>query len=180
MHSRCASVHSCSRRHGKAHAMGSGRGRSLMCEWDRTNSGQRWVNLSNEGVFMGRCRVSLPETSRLSLSDGDYLDVVKDLNAGEYADLLVNLVARKPFTKVMAYVVGWSLVGLENQPLTYNVTMPEDERIATIRSLDKATIHEIIAAIDKHEASVGKELEAKKKTRGGAPASGAVSPSAAS
>jgi hypothetical protein len=49
-------------------------------------------------------------------------------------------------------------------PIPYDLEMPEDERRATIRALDKATIREIGAAIDKHEAAEDAALEAKKKT----------------
>lgn len=122
---------------------------------------------------MGRCRVVAPELVRLPLSDGDYLDVTKELNAGEYVDMLTALSERKVFAKPIAYLVAWSLVGLDGQPLPYDLELPEDVRRSTLRSLDKATIREISAALDKHEAAEQQALDAKKKTSGSGPASAA-------
>jgi hypothetical protein len=114
---------------------------------------------------MSRCRVVAPEVVRLSLSDGDYLDVNKELNAGQYLELLTALVDRKPFAKAIAYLVGWSLVGLNGQPLPYDLDLPEEERRATIGALDKGTVREITAALDKHEAAEQAAVDAKKKTK---------------
>jgi hypothetical protein len=114
---------------------------------------------------MSRCRVVAPEVVRLSLSDGDYLDVNKELNAGQYLELLTALVDRKPFAKAIAYLVSWSLVGLNGQPLPYDLDMPEEERRATIGALDKGTVREITAALDKHEAAEQAAVDAKKKTK---------------
>jgi len=61
---------------------------------------------------MGRCRIVTPESVRLPLSDGDFLTVKKELNAGEYHALVTEGAAGKPFAVVIAYLVGWSLVGL--------------------------------------------------------------------
>jgi hypothetical protein len=113
---------------------------------------------------MGRCRIVVPGIVRLPLSGGDYLDVTKELNAGEYYDMLIAQSERKLFAKPIAYLVAWSLTGVADAPIPYDLEMPEDERRATIRALDKATIREIGAAIDKHEAAEDAALEAKKKT----------------
>ena len=56
--------------------------------------------------------LSHPTSVRLPLSDGDYLTVKKELNAGEYLDLVTDGAAGKPFAVLLAYLVGWSLVGL--------------------------------------------------------------------
>src|SRR5580765_3482038 len=102
---------------------------------------------------MGRCRVVAPEIVRLPLSDGDYLDVNRELNAGQYLDLLSALVERKPWAKAIAYIVAWSLVGLDDKPLPYDVDAPEEDRRATLRALDKGTLREITAVLDRHEAA---------------------------
>jgi hypothetical protein len=120
---------------------------------------------------MSRCRVVAPEVVRLPLSDGDYLDVNKELNAGQYLELLTALVDRKPFAKAIAYLVSWSLVGLNGQPLPYDLDMPEEERRSTIGALDKNTVREITAALDKHEAAEQAAVDAKKKTKSFAPES---------
>jgi hypothetical protein len=108
--------------------------------------------------------VVAPEVVRLPLSDGDYLDVNKELNAGQYLELLTALVDRKPFSKAIAYLVGWSLVGLNGQPLPYDLDMPEADRRATLGALDKGSMREITVALDKHEAAEDQALAAKKKT----------------
>jgi hypothetical protein len=122
---------------------------------------------------MSRCRVVAPEIVRLLLSDGDYLDVQKELNAGQYLELLTALVDRKPFAKAIAYLVSWSLVGLNGQPLPYDLDMPEADRRSTIGALDKGTVREITAALDKHEAAEEAALTAKKKTPSSVPVSSA-------
>jgi len=127
---------------------------------------------------MGRCRVVQPEVVRLPLSDGDYLDVKKELNAGEYFDLITALGERKPFSKIVQYVVGWSLTGLAGTPIPYALEMDEHARRDTVRALDKPTLRELIAAVDKHEAAEEAAHAAKKKTGGGAPASSPTSASA--
>lgn len=119
---------------------------------------------------MSRCRVVAPEIVRLSLSDGDYLDVHKELNAGQYVELLGALVERKPFSKAIAYIVGWSLVGLDGGPLPWDLDMPEEMRRSTFGALDKATMREIAAVLDKHEATEEAALDAKKKTPASVPA----------
>jgi hypothetical protein len=120
---------------------------------------------------MGRCRVVAPEIVRLPLSDGDFLDVQKELNAGQYVELLGALMDRKPFAKAIAYITGWSLVGLTGGPLPYDLDLPEETRRATIAALDKATMREISAALDKHEAAEEAALTAKKKTPASSPES---------
>jgi hypothetical protein len=108
--------------------------------------------------------VVAPEVVRLPLSEGEYLEVQKELNAGQYVEMLEALMDRKRFAKPIAYLVGWSLVGLTEQPLPYDLDMPEEERRSTIGALDKATLREITAALDKHEAAEQAALDAKKKT----------------
>jgi hypothetical protein len=120
---------------------------------------------------MGRCRVVAPEVVRLALSEGEYVDVTKELNAGEYVDMLTALNDRKTFAKPIAYIVAWSLLGLDGAPLPYDLDLPEEVRRSTLRSLDKATLREIIAVLDRHEAAADAALDAKKKTNTSAPAS---------
>jgi hypothetical protein len=111
---------------------------------------------------MGRSRVVQPEMVRLPLSDGDFIDVKRELTAGEYYDLVLAQSERKPFAKVLAYVIGWSLCGAENQPLPYSLDMVETVRRDTVRSLDTPTIRELIAVLDKHEQAVDAAREEKK------------------
>lgn len=113
---------------------------------------------------MGRSRVVVPEVVRLALTEGDFLDVKRDLNAGEYFDLLTAMADRQKFAKILAYVLGWSFLGPDDRPLPYSVDDPEQARRDTISALDKATLRELIAAIDKHEAAQDAALAKKKAT----------------
>jgi hypothetical protein len=111
---------------------------------------------------MGRCRIVQPETVRLPLSDGDFVDVKRELTAGEYYDLMVAQVDRLSYAKILAYVVSWSLVGADNTPIPYSLELSDAVRRDTVRALDKATARELTAALDKHEQAVEAD-RAKKK-----------------
>jgi len=128
---------------------------------------------------MGRCRVVAPAVVRLPLSDGDWLDVKRELNAGEYSDLLTDLVARKPFSKILQYVLGWSLTGFNDEVLAWELDGDPELRRATVRSLDKGTLRELTAALDRHEAAEEAAIAGKKTTRAASPASSPPSASAA-
>lgn len=138
---------------------------------------------------MGRDRLVEPETQRLSISDGDFLDVKKRLNHGEHDDYLARIspyqTPGEPFrmetrqirtSKVLAYLLGWSLTH-KGQPIPYDVDMPENTRLATLNSLDTASFAEIFKAIEAHETKVEQEDEARKNGTGGATGSSAISPS---
>jgi hypothetical protein len=137
---------------------------------------------------MGRCRVVQPDVVRVQISDGDYLDVKKTLNAGEYRDLIAGMAGVSHFgekatvdmkkvgiTKVLQYLVGWSLVGVDNKPLPYDIDLPEEARVSALRSLDRETFSEIVEAIDAHESKTETE---RKNVPAGAKESPAISTSA--
>jgi len=111
---------------------------------------------------MGRNRVVSPETIRLPLSDGDFLTVKKELNAGEYIDLLTAASAGSFFAKQLAYLVGWTLVGHNDAPIAFHLGLSLDERRDVLRSLDTATITEIVEAIKQHETANELALTEKK------------------
>jgi hypothetical protein len=113
---------------------------------------------------MGRSRVVVPEVVRVPLSDDDYIDVKRDLNAGEYVDLLTAMADRQKFSKLLAYLVGWSFVGQDDRPIPYALDDPADARRDTIGALDKATLRELVAAVDRHEAAQDQLLAKKKAT----------------
>jgi hypothetical protein len=126
---------------------------------------------------MPRNRLVYPEEVRLPLSWGDYIDVKQELNAGEYRKLLYDQFketegekvvldySKIGMAKLLAYLLGWSFVGLNDQRIPYNVEQPEEIRRATIDSLDKETYRELIAAVTAHEERQEAALEAKKKDR---------------
>jgi len=127
---------------------------------------------------MGRCRVVTPGTTRLPLSDGDWIDVVAELNAGEYFDLISALAERKPFAKILAYLQGWSLVDAAGAPLQFSLLIDEAERRDTVRALDKGTLRELVAVLDRHEAAGDAARAEKKTTPPDTPASSPISASA--
>jgi len=133
---------------------------------------------------MPRCRVVAPDVVRLPLSDGDSVEVKKTLNAGEYRQLIYSQFketaegekivldhSKVGMAKLLAYIVGWTFVGFDGQPLPYRPDEPEDIRRATIDGLDQDTYRELIAAVTAHEEREDAALEAQKKTRITAPAS---------
>jgi hypothetical protein len=123
---------------------------------------------------MGRSRVVVPEVVRVPLSEGDYIDVKRDLNAGEYFDLLTAMADRQKFAKILAYVIGWSFVGVDDHPIPYSIDDPAAARRDTIGALDKGTLRELITAIDRHETAVDAAV-AKKKTTPPVPSGALVS-----
>jgi hypothetical protein len=132
---------------------------------------------------MGRNRLVYPEEVRLPLSDGDYIDVKKQLNAGEYRKVLYDQFkdtegdkvvldhSKVGMVKLLAYLLGWSFVSRNNDPIPYRLDQPEEIRRATIDSLDQETYRELIAAINAHEAREEEALAAKKKDRDTVPSS---------
>ena len=133
---------------------------------------------------MPRCRVVAPDVVRLPLSDGDSVEVKKILNAGEYRQLIYGQFkessdgekvtldhSKVGMAKLLAYIVGWTFIGFDGQPLPYRPDEPEDIRRATIDGLDQDTYRELIAAVTAHEEREDAALEAQKKTRITAPAS---------
>jgi hypothetical protein len=127
---------------------------------------------------MGRCRVVLPDVVRLPLSDGDWLEVKKRLNAGEYRAMLERMTMvgadgkAKPnplmhgVSKVVAYLLDWSLVGLDGK-----VILIADKPIDTVQraldSIDSETMTEIIKAVSAHEEAMDAEREAAKNATDG-------------
>ena len=123
---------------------------------------------------MGRYRFVDPEVVRLSLSDGDWIDVKKVLNAGEYRKLLYDQFkdtagdkvvidhAQVGIARVVAYLLGWSFIGKDQRPEPYSLDQPEDVRRSLIDNLDQATYREVLAAINAHEEREDLELAAKK------------------
>jgi hypothetical protein len=127
---------------------------------------------------MSHSRVVNPGLERLHLSDGDFVDVSRELNAGEYYDMLIAQADRQPFAKILAYVVGWSFIGLDGQPLPYSLELNETVRRSTVRALDKATVRELIAALDKHEKTEDAKAAEKKTVQPTASTSSGPSSSA--
>lgn len=134
---------------------------------------------------MSRCPIVKPDYQRLPISQGDFLDVKKQLNTGEYREMIAgqykestdperNVVVdlrRIGLCRVMAYLTGWSFVDLEGKPLPVSET--------ALKLFDMGTWHEILTAIDEHHAATEQAQEDLKNASGGETASSAISTSAA-
>ena len=125
-----------------------------------------------------RCRFVTPEIVRVPLSDGDFIDLKKTLNAGEYRGILAGTVKDMilgertvldprlvGLTMILAYLFGWSFLDHEGQPV------PVSE--SAILALDIATYTEIEAAVEAHHDANEAVQAALKKT----PVTGNGSPS---
>jgi hypothetical protein len=106
---------------------------------------------------MGRCRMVEPEQVRLPISDGDFIDVKRQLTAGEHRRIFLDQIkgdvivsgqemqldpAKLGITRILAYVVGWSLVDPDGHPIPFSE--------ATLLLQDADTYGEIAEAVDAH------------------------------
>jgi len=117
---------------------------------------------------MARLGVVRPDTTRLALKEGDWIEVKKHLTAGEKARLsgaglegvrgfegaqrnrTIELnYERLELARIEAYVVKWSFIGLDDAPL--KVT-PE-----SIASLTQEIAKEIDEALDLHVKAMDAE-----------------------
>jgi hypothetical protein len=118
---------------------------------------------------------------RLPLSGGEWIDVKAELNAGEarriFSALVKEMHAGQPtkldpekvgLTKVVEYVVGWSLLGMDGRP--------EPVSESAIDGLDVDTYREIVDAVDVHDAACEAARVARKNGQAGETASAAISP----
>lgn len=139
-------------------------------------------------------RFVVPESVRLPISAGDFIDVKNRLNHGELEDLHarwapfvtpgepLQLNRREVRTaKVLTYLIGWSLTDPAGAPVPMAPDLPEAVRVANLRSLDPESFSEIFDAIVTHEAATTAARAAEKKTATGTPGSDVTSrsPSAA-
>ena len=123
---------------------------------------------------MGRTnRFVKPEVVRLEISDQDWIEVKKELSAGEQKEMFAKsikqmggVVGEEPtwdmdaiilsFSKVETYLVDWSLAEEDEK----GEVTPVDISPESIRALDHPTFEEIEKAIDKHIESKEKEKKA--------------------
>ena len=120
-----------------------------------------------------------PQIVQLALNDGLSISVKRRLNVGEQQDMFAAMApyltaGDKPqlksqavmTAKVLAYLVSWTLTE-DGVPLPLSMAMPEEQRLATLRSLDPDVFREIQEAINTHEAAVEQEIEERKNARRG-------------
>jgi len=128
-----------------------------------------------------------PESVRLPLTDGKYVDIKKRLNHGETEDLFARIspygvgVNRREVrtAKIAAYLLAWNFTK-KGQPIAMSPDLPENERTDTIRNLTSARAVEVHKAIEAHEAALEKSDADRKKTTatpGTTPDADPISPS---
>lgn len=125
-------------------------------------------------------RVVKQETVRLALTQGDWIEIKKRLNAGEHQDMFARMVkpvhasgngtGATPITlevdpiqatisTAVAYLVDWSIVDDDGKLLVIK-RQPPDVVAAKLRALDMESYTEITQAIQAHEAAVSAERQA--------------------
>lgn len=134
---------------------------------------------------MGRNRFVKPNTVRLDVSGGDWIEVKRELNAGEHRRIFGRMVKEMRagqsatldpeqigLTKLVEYIVAWSFEDERGKPV--------DVSESAINNLDSDTYGELVKLIDDHETAVEAEMVARKNDQAGEKASSPISPSAAS
>jgi hypothetical protein len=125
---------------------------------------------------MARNRFPTPAVERLPLSDGDFIEIKRELNVGEEKD--VTLLAMReisqedgtvkfrpdyqlmPFAKAVIYLTGWSF---HNAKGPVNLEGDQKKRLAQLRALEPSSWDEIQTAIEQHE----EKITDAKKPQGG-------------
>ena len=118
---------------------------------------------------MGRNRTVTPGSDRIYLSDGDWIEVKRELNVGDTRKIeaagvkpvilngrvyYVTDMETHDLVRALIIITGWNLCGPEDRVLDLNID--------TIRALDNETFNEINSAILKHIIEVqGKKLKAR-------------------
>lgn len=106
-----------------------------------------------------RCRFVQPKIVRLPLTDGQWIDVKRELSYGEQTDMFASM--RKQFgagtvpvldatqigrARMGAYLLAWSLVDAEGTPVPVSP--------AAINNLDVETAREITDALETHDEAI--------------------------
>jgi hypothetical protein len=122
-----------------------------------------------------------PAPHRLTLSDGQFVDIRKRLNHGEREDMFARIAPSGVLdrrwvrtAKLLAYVIGWSLTK-DGAPVPMSPDLPEQDRIDVFRALDPDRAVQIHEAIEAHETAMEQERAAQKKILSGSPAANATS-----
>jgi hypothetical protein len=133
---------------------------------------------TDEELATAQARIAAAE------ADGDWIDVKKELTAGEQRHIFTGLVKQMHLgekteldpdqlgkTKLLEYIVGWSFVSFDGQP--------EPVSESAIDCLDIDTYNELLAAVEAHETAEAARREDRKKTAGIGTTSSVISESPA-
>lgn len=121
---------------------------------------------------MSRCRFVVPELVRIEISDGDWIEVKKDLTHGEVENVREHGLTTEAF--VIECLAAWSLVGPTGATAAIDTY---EKRRDALRSIDQASYLEIETAVLSHLASRREQVEAQKKTTSAAAPSATSGPS---
>ena len=122
-------------------------------------------------------RMRRPATTRLELSQGDYLIVKQDLTAGEYRDFLRGSTTPGAFeldplasgvALIRAYLLDWNFTDPDGRPLVIADQSPATVT-AILDQIDHEAYMEVQRAIQAHQQARAATIEAEKKTSPGAP-----------
>ena len=126
-----------------------------------------------------RNRFVTPKTTRLEISDGDYIDIKRELTVreekqmfgkalkrmggimGETAEIQLDPIALR-FAKVEEYLVGWSFEGdeLDDKGKPTGNGVPVELTQAAIEGLEVETFEEIELTIEGHREKMAEEKKA--------------------
>jgi hypothetical protein len=136
-------------------------------------------------------RMHRPETTKLSIADGDWLLVKTRLTAGEDRQIFGRMVKKmvageKPeidamqagISTVVEYLLDWSIVDPDGKPVVIR-DQPPQVIAAACDALDSESFREIQDAINQHVETQKMRLDEEKKLTTGAPASPVISESLA-
>lgn len=140
------------------------------------------AEIAEKGLSESRIQQREQLAARLeqAIEDADFIDVKKQLSAGEVRNIYAGMVEEQKFgssasvnpkrvglTKIMEYLVGWSFVDRDGGRL------PVSE--SALLSFDPDTFHEINEAIDFHQQEMERAATDRKKTTAGDPMSSPTS-----
>ena len=134
---------------------------------------------------MPRCRVVKPEVVRLPLSDGDWIEVKKQLTFGEARRALLQMLGstrfdgtREPDLKTLGLAEIWAYLDGMAWSFRDEADKPIPVTFDALLSFDTDTVREITRAIDTHDTAATKERGERKNDQSGSPASAVTSTSA--
>jgi hypothetical protein len=125
-----------------------------------------------------RSRIARPDTETLPISNGDTLIVKRRLNYGDARKMrsMQEHATLREAALVMAYLVDWSLTGLDGERISIAGLSPTD-LLNRLDALSDDAFDEIYAAIQRHVAAMQAERDTEKNGRDGGSGEPAISPS---
>lgn len=135
---------------------------------------------------MPRCRFVRPSVVRLSISEGDWFDVKRELTYGEEREMFAAM--RRASTpedpnpagldtgkvgpaRLLAYLLAWSFVDFDGHPVEVSA--------GAVDQLDGPTVAEMFDVLDKHDETIRTARRAVTDFPSGESVSSPILPSAA-